>query len=180
MNITTANIGSAKNLLVTILSILSDVESFFSDFFAKHPLIIEDIYVYLSLVIILSVSSSNSFSRVSISAETSGTFFIRTLILSSFSRSLIAKNLFCSSTISRPSLSSTAIVLSFLLSASLTAFSAASLMPVPLRADISTASHPRFFPNLARSTLSPFFSMISTMLTAMITGIPSSIICVER
>ena len=148
MNITTANIGSAKNLLVTILSILSDVESFFSDFFAKHPLIIEDIYVYLSLVIILSVSSSNSFSRVSISAETSGTFFIRTLILSSFSRSLIAKKRFCS-----------------------------SLIPVSL---FSTASHPRFFPNLARSTLSPFFSMISTMLTAIITGIPSSIICVER
>ena len=148
---------------------------------------IEDIYVYLSLVIILSVSSSNSFSRVSISDETSGTSFIRTLILSSFSRSFIAKNLFCSSTISSPSLSSTAdiaastlssnlwaIELTFLLSASLTAFSAASLTPVPLRADISTASQPRFFPNLARSTLSPFFSMISTMFTAMITGIPNS------
>ena len=150
-------------------------------------------YVYLSLVIILSVSSSKSFSSLSISAVTSGTLDISCPILSSFSNNLIAKNLFCSSTTSRPILSSTASItdstsslnlcaslLIFLDSASFTAFSAASLIPVPLRAEISTTSQPSFSESFAMLSSIPFLAKRSIILTAIITGIPSSIICVER
>ncbi len=49
-----------------------------------------------------------------------------------------------------------------------------------LQCEISTTSHPSFWLSLSICTFSPVFSKISTMLTAMITGIPSSMICVER
>ena len=150
-------------------------------------------YTYLSLVIILSVSSSNASSRVLISLDTSGTDFICSLILSSFSRSLIAKNLFWASGISMPSMVPTAViasstllsnsctgVTSFFLSARLIAFSAAFWIPVPFSADISTTSHPNSLLSLSVCILSPAFSTRSIMLTAITTGIPSSMICVDR
>ena len=144
-------------------------------------------------MIILSVSSSNLSSSSLICADTSGTCFISSEILSSFSRSLIAKNLLCSSAISDPSLPSTAVItsstsfaklwtwgVSCFCCASATAFSAAFSIPVPFRAEIGTTSQPSFFPSLSICTLSPLLSTISIILTAMTTGIPSSMICVER
>ena len=150
-------------------------------------------YSYLSFVIILSVSSSNSFSNASIWLFTFGTSFKFSEILSSFSNNLIAKNLFCASgtsddkrasvssmIVSTFSLNLCAILFSCLLSASLTALSASSFIPFPFKADISTTSQPNFSLSLSIWILSPFFSTISIILTAIITGIPSSIICVER
>ena len=134
-------------------------------------------YVYLSLVIILSVSSSKSFSSLSISAVTLGTLDISCPILSSFSNNLIAKNLFCSSTTSRPILSSTASITDSTSSLNLCA---SLLIPVPLRADISTTSQPSFSESFAMLSSIPFLAKRSIILTAIITGIPSSIICVER
>ena len=93
---------SARIRLVTILSILSEVVSFspFVFFFTHFPMI-DEIYAYLSLVIILSVSSSNLSSSALISSLQSGTLSICSAIFVSFSRSLIAKNLFfLSSTVS--------------------------------------------------------------------------------
>ena len=192
MNITTAKIGNASHLLVTIRSILSDVVSFSLEFFVTHSPMIEEMYTYLSFVIILSVSSSNLSSISLISADTLGTEVIISLILSSFSSNLIAKNLFCSSGIpvifastleimSSASLENSWVTTAaFLLSASFTAFSAASLIPVPFNAEISTTSQPNFLLNLSVWIFSPLFSTTSIMLTAMITGIPSSINCVER
>ena len=56
-------------LFVTILSILSEVVSFsFLDFVTHSPMM-EEIYSYLSLVMILSASSSISFSQLTISSS---------------------------------------------------------------------------------------------------------------
>ena len=142
---------------------------------------------------ILSVSSSNASSSFLISADTSGMLFICPPILSSRSKSLIAKNLFCASSTLDPSFASTSRITSStsfensctgvtapFCCASATAFSAAFVIPVPFNAEISTTSHPSFWLSLSICTFSPVFSKISTMLTAMITGIPSSMICVER
>ena len=155
---------------------------------------IEEMYTYLSFVITLSVSSSNLSSISLISADTSGTFVIISLILSKTLkiRSKTPLNLFCSSGIPLILPSTSAIISSaslenswattaaFLLSASFTAFSAASLMPVPFKAEISTTSQPNFLLNLSVWIFSPLFSTTSIMLTAMMTGIPNSISCVER
>ena len=154
---------------------------------------IDEMYTYLSFVIILSVSSSNFFSNASISCETSGILDNCSAILLSRSNSLIAKNLFCSAGISANSLSSTALIVSstsfansctipalFLPCANATAFSAAFLIPVPFNAEISTTSQPNLFPSLSICIWSPLFSTKSIMLTAMTTGIPSSMICVDR
>ena len=54
------------------------------------------------------------------------------------------------------------------------------VIPVPFRAEIVTTSQPSFFFSLSICIVSPFFSTISIMLTAMMTGIPSSRICVVR
>ena len=144
-------------------------------------------------MIILSVSSSNSSSISLISADTFTDVFICSMILSSLSRSLIAKNLFCSSGTTPVSLFSTAPIISSALSqnswtgvtflwlwAMETALFAASVIPVPFRAEIVTTSQPSFFFSLSICIVSPFFSTISIMLTAMMTGIPSSRICVVR
>jgi len=141
---------------------------------------------------ILSVSSSKASSNCLISFSTSGTVFICSLILSSLSRSLIAKNLCCSFAISKAIFSSTfSIASSTFLSnlctiswlgflASSTALLAASLIPLPLRAEISTTSQPKLSFKSLMLILSPDFSMISIMLTAITTGIPNSISCVDK
>ena len=128
-----------------------------------------------------------------ISADTSGTFFICCAILSSRSNSLIAKNLFCSSGTSLPSLSSmdsstfSTLVLNLCTLAAVptfaatTAASAAFWIPVPFNAEISTtAAQPIFSFNLSRLILSPLLLTRSIIFTAITTGIPSSISCVDR
>ena len=60
------------------------------------------------------------------------------------------------------------------------AFFTATSMPVPFSAEISHASQPSFALNLSTCILSPDFSTRSDMLTAITTGIPSSMICVDR
>ena len=154
---------------------------------------IEEIYVYRSLVITLSVSSSNTFSISWISVLTSGTRSIWDPILSSLSNSFIAKKRFCCSSTIPVSFSSTFLMISsaslensctgttaLFCRASPTAFSAAFLMPVPFNAEISTTSHPSFLLSSWIWIRSPFFSNTSIILTAITTGIPSSISCVER
>ena len=64
--------------------------------------------------------------------------------------------------------------------AAATAISAASPTPVPRSAQIAVTSQPSFSPSLSSRTLLPFFSIISIMFTAMTTGIPSSVNCVDR
>ena len=144
-------------------------------------------------MIILSVSSSISFSILLISADTSGTFFTSSAIFSSFSRSLTAKNRFCSSgisSVSLPSMDSSTFSTSAAnrcvlcggapLSASAAARSAACKTPSPFRAEISTTSQPSFSLSFTVSILSPLFATISIILTAITTGIPSSNSCVDR
>ena len=60
------------------------------------------------------------------------------------------------------------------------AASAASIIPFPFKADISTTLHPKALDNSAVLILSPFFSTTSIMLTATTTGMPSSESCVVR
>ena len=72
----TAKIGSANHLLVTIRSILSDVDISLALFLVTQSPMIDEIYTYLSFVIMLSVSSSNASSISLISADTSGALFI--------------------------------------------------------------------------------------------------------
>ena len=141
---------------------------------------------------ILSVSSSIASSKVLISLDTSGTLFSCVWILSSFSKSLIAKKRFWSSGTS-PNLAATALMASstfasnlctsftaFFCSARLTAFSAAFSMPVPFSAEISTTSQPKLALSFEILILSPVFSTTSIMLIAISTGIPSSNSCVLR
>ena len=187
-------IGSARKRLVTIRSILSEVVSSPpAACLVQHSPIMEEIYVYRSLVIMLSVSSSISSSICAISAEISGTLCICSTILSSFSSNFTAKNRFCASGTSAPSLLSTeestastfcAKVCTgtdgFFADATRTALSAAAWIPLPFSAEISTTSQPSFFASFSTWILSPFFSTRSIMLTAITTGIPSSISCVLR
>ena len=60
------------------------------------------------------------------------------------------------------------------------AFSAASITPVLLSAEISTTGQPRLALILSRSSLFPLFSSTSSMLTAITTGTPSSVTCEVR
>ena len=64
--------------------------------------------------------------------------------------------------------------------AAFTAASAASITPVPFRADISTISQPSWRESSLTFILSPFFFTTSIMLMAITTGIPSSVSCVVR
>ena len=154
--------------------------------------IIEEIYIYLSLVIMLSVSSSNLSSSSAISTDTSGKFPACNEILLSFSRSFTAKKRFCDSGTLLSSFSSTLCIIFsassenlctigiFPFPASATAFSATSMTPLPFSAEISITSHPSFSPSLPVCILSPDFSSRSAIFTAIITGIPSSSICVDK
>ena len=53
-------------------------------------------------------------------------------------------------------------------------------IPLPLRAEISTTSQPKLSFKSLMLILSPDFSIISIMLTAITTGIPNSISCVDK
>ena len=181
------------HLFVTMRSILSEVVSFSLVFFVTQSPMIEEMYTYLSFVITLSVSSSNLSSISLISADTSGTFVIISLILSSFSSNLIAKNLFCSSGIPLILPSTSAIISSaslenswattaaFLLSASFTAFSVCLFDAGSFLKQKSQRLHSLIFYLIYLCGFSHrSFSTTSIMLTAMMTGIPNSISCVER
>ena len=64
--------------------------------------------------------------------------------------------------------------------AALTADSAASFVPSPLSAEISTTGQPSFFESFSASILSPDLRTASIMFTATTVGIPSSSSCVVR
>ena len=64
--------------------------------------------------------------------------------------------------------------------AAVMAASAASITPVPFRAEISTIWQPSWRDSSGTLIWSPFFLTISIMLMAMTTGIPSSVNCVVR
>ena len=60
------------------------------------------------------------------------------------------------------------------------AASAASMIPVPFSAEISTTLQPSWRPSSAVSILSPFLRTMSIMLMATTTGMPSSVSWVVR
>ena len=60
------------------------------------------------------------------------------------------------------------------------ALSAAFVIPVPLRADISTTEQPSSFARFDVFITSPFFLTTSIILIAHTTGMPSSTSCVVR
>ena len=144
----------------------------------------------------LSASSSSSFSTFFISSSmwaiTALSRFSFSITLSSRSNSFIAYHLCCSSGILCTAASSMwaivcstgpenvciGTVLPFL--AASTAASAASFIPVPLRAEISTTLHPSSLESSSMFILSPFFFTISIILMAITTGMPSSVSCVVR
>ncbi len=158
----------------------------------------------------LSISSSKRFSSASISSSTSGTHsknfvFKSSIACSSRSSSLMAKKRFCpcgiwsenfsstsatafsNSSVNRnpcsplfPSKNTGLIPTAEVFFAAATTFFTAKSSPVPFSAEISTASQPRRSESLSKYILSPFFSTISIMLTAITIGMPSSISCVER
>ena len=96
-NITNANIGSASSLFVTTLSILSETLSFPDETLFTHFLVMFPVKLYLSEVIMLSVSSSISFSRsaiiLSVSSATLSEYGRALIIFSSFSKTLSAYHL---------------------------------------------------------------------------------------
>ena len=143
---------------------------------------------------ILSESSSISFSQASMyvsieAVETPSCSWI----FSSRSNSLIAYHLCCSCGLSESSVFSifssadstdTANLCGgsiFLpLFAAFTAALAASVTPVPFSAEISTTSQSSTLDSSLIFSSSPFLRTRSIMLTAQITGIPSSSSCVVR
>ena len=144
-----------------------------------------------------SESSSISFSTAamsfSICAFVTPSIPSCSMTLSSRSKSLIAYHLCCSSGIEWTQASSICAsacstlpekvcigtVFSLEFAASIAAC-AASLTPLPLRADISTTLQPSCFASSLVFILSPFFSTTSIILTATATGMPSSTSCVVR
>ncbi len=60
------------------------------------------------------------------------------------------------------------------------AASAASMIPFPFRAEISTTLQPKALDSSPVLILSPFFSTTSIILMATTTGMPSSVSCVVR
>ncbi len=139
-----------------------------------------------------SISSSAALMSVSIWERTDSLRFSCSKTLSSRSNSLMAYQRCCSS--SSPCTAASSIwaracstvpakvcigtVLPFF--AALIAASAASMIPFPFKAEISTTLHPNALDNSPVFILSPFFSTTSIMLTATTTGMPSSVSCVVR
>ena len=170
--------------------------SFPADFFLIQSLIIDVINVYLSFVMILSVSSSSSSSTFllisAISLRTLSERFNFSATFSSFSKSLIANQRFCDSSTEPSAMLSISLRASSTLAskeclgaatflpASLTACSAASTIPSPLSAEISTTSQPVSSASFLIFIWSPFLRTTSIMFTAIKTGIPSSVSCVVR
>ena len=161
-----------------------------------QSLMIDVINVYLSFVIILSVSSSSSSSTALFTSEISLRIFDDrfnfSATFSSFSKSFIANQRFCDSS-TEPSamlvISSSArstfasnecFGAAFFVPASLTASFAASTIPSPLRAEISTTSQPVSSASFLIFIWSPFLRTTSIMFTAIKTGIPISVSCVVR
>ena len=143
-----------------------------------------------------SASSSSSVSAALMSCSTCAMTSAGTLILSrtlsSRSKILIAYQRCCSSGLSWTTASSIcAIACStgpenvcigtvFVPFAARIAASAASMMPVPFSAEISTISQPSSRLSSAVLILSPFLRTTSIMLMAMTTGMPSSVSCVVK
>ncbi len=144
----------------------------------------------------LSASSSSSVSAATMSCSTWARVSWSTLrisrTLSSLSKTLIAYQRCCSSGMSWTMASSIwAIACStgpekvcwgtvLSTAAAWTAISAASVTPVPFRAEISATLQPSFSESFSKSIWSPFFLTRSHMLTATTTGMPSSTSCVVR
>ena len=161
-----------------------------------QSLMIDVINVYLSFVMILSVSSSSSSSTAlfisEISLRTPDERFNFSATFSSFSKSLMANQRFCDSSTdwsAMLSISSSArstfasnecFGAAFFVPASLTASFAASTIPSLLRAEISTTLQPVSSASLLMFIWSPFLRTISIIFTAIKTGIPSSVSCVVR
>ena len=139
-----------------------------------------------------SSSSSTAFISVSMCSRTDLSSFICSSTLSSRSKILIAYQRCCSS--GRLCTAASSIwasacstvpekvcigtVLPFC--AASIAASAASIMPVPFKAEISTTLQPSSRESSSVLILSPFFFTTSIMLMATTTGIPSSVNCVVR
>ena len=153
--------------------------------------------MYLSFVMILSESSSISFSAAQISFSiwvfTCSDIPSCSMTFSSLSNIFIAYHLCCSSATSLRNASSIWAIacsttplnecwgtIGTFDSAAFTASSAASLIPVPLSADISQTWQPSSLASWSVFILSPFFLTTSIMLIATTTGIPSSTSCVVR
>ena len=192
----TAKIGRPSQRLVTILSILSEVVMPVL-FFFRQSLMIEAMYRYRSLVMMLSASSSISFSAASMSCSmcflVASGMFSCSRTLSSRSKILIAYHLCCASGRSCRQASSICAMacstqpqnlcwgtMGILLSAACMASFAASSMPVPFSAEISTTLQPSSFASWSMRIWSPFFRTMSIMLIATTTGMPSSTSCVVR
>ena len=139
-----------------------------------------------------SISSSTALISLSIWSSTALSGFSCSSTLSSRSNSLMEYHLCCSSGILCTAASSICAkacstvpekvcigtVLPFF--AASIAASAASIMPVPFSAEISTTLQPSAFESPSVLILSPFFLTTSIMLMATTTGIPSSVSCVVR
>ena len=143
-----------------------------------------------------SASSSSSFSAALMSASmcsiVAGSMVRPESTLSSRSKILMAYQRCCSSGILCTAASSIwamacstgpenvcwGTVLPFF--AASIAASAASIMPVPLRAEISIILQPSWRESSSTLILSPLFFTTSIMLMAMTTGIPSSVSWVVR
>ncbi len=139
-----------------------------------------------------SISSSTDLISVSIWERMSSPGFNCSNTLSSLSNSLMAYHRCCSS--GSPCTAASSIcasacstvpenvcigtVLPFF--AASTAASAASMVPFPFKAEISTTLHPNCLDSSAVLILSPFFSTTSIMLMATTTGMPSSVSWVVR
>ena len=134
----------------------------------------------------LSASSSIASSNALISLSALGSFGSNSPIFLSCSKTLMAKKRLCSAGTDKSSFRSTSAIAFSSSSPNLctgawaffraraTAFSAAFSIPVPFKAEISTASQPKAFPSFSIWILSPFFSTKSIMFTAITRGIPSS------
>ena len=144
----------------------------------------------------LSASSSSSFSAAwmscSMCALVSEEMFSPSMTLSSRSKTLMAYQRCCSSGIVCTTASSIwAIACStgpekvcigtvLVFFAALMAASAASMTPVPFKAEISTILQPSSRSSSLTLMLSPFFLTRSIMFSAMTTGMPSSVSWVVR
>ena len=153
-------------------------------------------YKYLSFVMMDSASSSISVSAALMSFSMCAMTFAGMLsfsrTFSSRSKILIAYHLCCSSGSPWTAASSICAIacstapekvcigIVFEFSAASIAASAASIVPFPFNAEISITLQPSWRESSSVFILSPFFSTISIMFTAITTGIPSSVSCVVR
>ena len=191
-------IGSARILLVTIRSILSETVKLPGlAFLCTDAETTFVIYLYLWFVIMLSVSSSSSFSQSEIcsskccfnpvsSLSSSRTFSSLSKILMAYQRRFSLDTIFsidssiCAiacSTAPVKTWGASAIFFDF---ATSTAFFISCSPPSFFKALIGTISQPSSLLSLSMSILSPFLRTISIIFSAIITGILSSKSCVVR